>query len=239
LVSRATWAALAIALWSLPAHAQSAGAPATAPPQSDAAAPNGETSGGGERASWGVQFGVEVGAGRAGGASAPFATGVGRALTVGYFVGNWGLEWRLFERYDAGLAIDDKDAIDGRLGVSSLFLRRVFPITSRVYPEVYLGAARVAAPILVPGSPLETSGRLLSDELRGIGLGFGGGLLVALSNGLLVTAGVRAYAVRWERAGDEAIVDIDDSGATPQGERSIDVDGGLPLTFNLGLRLLL
>lgn len=181
----------------------------------------------------GAVFGLEVGVGATPGGDGLFGPGVGKAFMVGYRVDRWTFEFRFGESYDQ-VAGDDRLAdagVRGPLRISSAGFRRLL-VDLPLLPEVFGGGARIERPLLVNAGVVRQ---------HGVGVVVGGGLTRPIAGGLLLSAELRAYLVRWDNPPGPVSTDPMD-GATPGGVTftpTTDVGSATPVTLTVGLRVLL
>ena len=119
----------------------------------------------------------------------------------------------------------------GPLRISSAGFRRLL-IDAPLLPEVFVGGARIERPLLVNAAVVRQ---------HGVGAVIGGALTRPIAGGLLLTAELRAYLVRWDNPPGPVSTDPMD-GAGPGGVTftpTTDASGALPVTLTVGLRVLL
>lgn len=183
------------------------------------------------RARRGPVFGLEVGVGAAPMSEGMFGPGFGKAFMIGYRLDRWTFEFRFGESYDLPATSDrlvDAGA-RGPLRIGSAGFRRLL-IVGPVLPELLIGGARLERPLLVG-----------SDVVRQFGVGamLGGALTVPIAGGLLATAELRTYLVRWENPPGPVSTEPVDSGTGVTFTPTTDATSALPVTITAGVKILL
>ncbi len=184
------------------------------------------------RRSHGAVLGLELGVGATPASEGMFAPGLGKAFMLGYRIDAWTFELRFGESYDQA-ASHDRLADAGARGpllVTSAGFRRAFA-GGALLPEVLLGGARLQRPIFVNG-----------DVTRQFGVGamLGGGVALPLGGGLLATAEVRGYLVRWDNPpGPVSTEPMDDGAGGVTFTPTTDATTAIPITLTVGLKVLL
>ena len=98
-------------------------------------------------------------------------------------------------------------------------------------PEVFVGGARIERPLLVNAAVVRQ---------HGVGAVVGGALTRPLAGGLLLTAELRAYLVRWDNPpGPVSTEPVDGAATGVTFTPTTDAGGALPITATVGLRVLL
>lgn len=180
----------------------------------------------------GPVFGLEVGVGVTPGGDGLFGPGTGKAFMLGYRADRWTFEFRFGESYDqpaANARLADA-GVRGPLRISSAGFRRLL-VDLPLLPEVFVGGARIERPLLVNAAVVRQ---------HGVGAVVGGALTRPLAGGLLLTAELRAYLVRWDNPpGPVSTEPVDGAATGVTFTPTTDAGGALPITATVGLRVLL
>ena len=180
----------------------------------------------------GPVFGLEVGVGVTPGGDGLFGPGTGKAFMLGYRADRWTFEFRFGESYDqpASNARLADAGVRGPLRISSAGFRRLL-VDLPLLPEVFVGGARIERPLLVNAAVVRQ---------HGVGAVVGGALTRPLAGGLLLTAELRAYLVRWDNPpGPVSTEPVDGAATGVTFTPTTDAGGALPITATVGLRVLL